>query len=137
MAHRCFEGYGWRSLVLNPAEIHRTGKAKYTKTYKIDTQLIRRELKDNRLDSIHIPNIQQEQLRSLFRRRNDLMKDFRRIKSTIKMQLLYFWIHIPEAFDNDHWSHGFRNWMDELFFDYPTLRFTLDNRLRSFRFIDK
>ncbi len=94
-AHRCFESYGWQSLVVNPAEIHRKGKEKYTKTDKIDAQLIARELKDGRLSSIVVPDMEREELRSLFRRRNDLVKDFRRIKSYIKMQLLYFGIKEP------------------------------------------
>lgn len=136
-AHRCFESYGWCSLVVNPADIHRKGKEKYTKTDKIDAQLIARELKDGRLESITIPDIKREQLRSLFRRRNDLVKDYRRIKSFIKMQLLYFGISIPEVFDNDHWSHKFRNWVDQIVFQYPTARETLDSRMRSFRFIDQ
>ncbi|NMH88058.1 IS110 family RNA-guided transposase, partial [Flavivirga algicola] len=136
-SHRVFVGYGWRSLVVNPADIHRKGKEKYTKTDKIDAQLIARELKDNRLESIHIPDIEREQLRSLFRRRNDLVKDYRRIKSHIKMQLLYFGISIPERFDNDHWSHKFRNRLDGIVFEYPTARETLSSRLRSFRFIDQ
>lgn len=136
-AHRCFMNYGWRSLVVNPADIHRKGKEKYTKTDKIDAQLISRELKDGRLDSIEVPDIEREQLRSLFRRRNDLVKDFRRVKSYIKMQLLYFGIHIPEEFDNDHWSHKFRNWVDAIVFKYPTARESLDSRMRYFRFIDQ
>lgn len=136
-AHRSFESYGWCSLVVNPADIHRKGKEKYTKTDKIDAQLIARELKDNRLESIHIPDIEREQLRSLFRRRNDLVKDYRRIKSYIKMQLLYFGVSIPEKFDNDHWSHSFRNWVDGIVFEYPTAKETLASRMRYFRFIDK
>ena len=136
-AHRCFERYGWRSLVVNPADIHRKGKEKYTKTDKIDAQLISRELKDGRLESIVIPDIKTEQLRSLFRRRNDLVKDYRRIKSYIKMQLLYFGVSIPEEFDNDHWSHNFRNWLGALVFKFPTGKETLDSRMRMFRFIDK
>lgn len=136
-AHRCFESYGWTSLVVNPADIHRKGKEKYTKTDKIDAQLISRELKDGRLDSIHIPEIEREQLRSLFRRRNDLVKDYRRVKSYIKMQLLYFGVSIPAEFDNDHWSHNFRHWVDGVVFKYPTARETLDSRMRYFRFIDK
>lgn len=136
-AHRDFKSYGWRSLVVNPADIHRKGKEKYTKTDKIDAQLISRELKDGRLESIVVPDVMREQLRSVFRRRNDLVKDFRRIKSLIKMQLLYFGIETPQEFDNDHWSHRFRNWIDGLTFEYPALRFTLDSRMRSFRFIDQ
>ncbi len=135
-AHRKFESYGWTSLVVNPADIHRRGKEKYTKTDKIDAQLISRELKDGRLSSIHIPEEEREQLRSLFRRRNDLVKDYRRIKSYIKMQLLYFGVSIPEEFDNDHWNHKFRHWLDAIVFDYPTARETLESRMRYFRFID-
>ena len=103
-AHRSFEGYGWSSLVVNPADIHRKGKERFTKTDKIDVQLIARELKDGRPDGIHVPEVEREQLRSLFRRRNDLVKDFRWIKSILKMQLLYFGVSIPEEFDNDHWG---------------------------------
>lgn len=136
-AHRCFKGYGWGSLVVNPADIHRKGKERFTKTDKIDAQLISRELKDGRLESIPIPDKQREQLRSLFRRRNELVKDFRRIKSLIKMQLLYYGIPIPEEFDNDHWSHKFRQWLDKSSFEHPTGKATLESRMRSFRFVDQ
>ena len=136
-AHRCFEGYGWRSLVVNPADVHRKGKEKHTKTDRIDAQLIARELKDGRLDGIHVPDMEREQLRSLFRRRNDLVKDYRRIKGLIKSQLLYFGVIVPQEFDNSHWSHGFRNWLDALEFEYSPARATLDSRMRQFRFVDQ
>ena len=136
-AHRCFEDFGWHSLVVNPADVHRKGKEKHTKTDRIDAQLIARELKDGRLDSIHVPDMEREQLRSLFRRRNDLVKDYRRIKNLIKSQLLYFGVTVPEEFDNSHWSHGFRHWLDALEFEYSPARATLDSRMRYFRFVDQ
>lgn len=136
-AHRSFESYGWTSLVVNPADIFRKGKERFTKTDKIDAQLISRELKDGHLTGIHIPNKEREELRSLFRRRNDLVKDYRRIKSLIKMQLLYYGIYIPEEHDNDHWSHKFRDWIDNLEFNYSTGKESLKSKMRSFRFIDK
>lgn len=136
-AHRCFEGYGWRSLVVNPADIFRRGKERHTKTDRIDAQLIARELKDGRLEGIVVPAPEREQLRSLFRRRNDLVKDMRQIKSYIKMQLLYYGIKVPDRYDNDHWSHGFRDWLDGLDFEYETGKEVLESRMRSFRFIDR
>lgn len=136
-AHRCFEDYGWRSLVVNPADIFRRGKERHTKTDRIDAQLIARELKDGRLEGIVVPDPQREQLRGLFRRRNDLVKDMRQIKSYIKMQLLYYGITVPHEFDNDHWSHAFRNWLDDLEFAHPTGKEVLESRMRSFRFIDR
>jgi len=136
-AHRCFERYGWKSLVVNPADIFRKGRERHTKTDRIDAQLIARELKDGRLEGIEVPDAQREQLRSLFRRRNDLVKDMRQIKSYIKMQLLYYGIRVPQEFDNDHWSHKFRFWLDALLFEYDPGNEVLRSRMRSFRFIDK
>ncbi|WP_306012317.1 MULTISPECIES: IS110 family transposase [unclassified Allomuricauda] len=136
-AHRSFESYGWRSLVVNPADIFRRGRERHTKTDRIDAQLIARELKDGRLEGICVPDKCREQLRSLFRRRNDLVKDLRQIKSYIKMQLLYYGVVVPEEFDNDHWSHGFRNWLDDLSFEYESGNEVLESRMRSFRFIDQ
>jgi len=81
--------------------------------------------------------MEREQLRSLFKRRNDLVKDYRRVKNYIKIQLLYFGITIPKEFDNDHWNHKFRSWLDDIVFEYLTVREALDSRVRSFRFIDK
>lgn len=135
-AHRCFESYGWQSIVVNPADIHRKGKERFTKTDQIDAQLISRELKDGRLSGIVVPDKEREELRSLFRRRNDLVKDYRRIKSLIKMQLLYYGIDIPQEYDNDHWSHKFRDWIDNLEFNYATGKESLKSKMRSFRFID-
>ncbi|WP_422084146.1 IS110 family transposase [Ulvibacterium sp.] len=136
-AHRCFESYGWRSLVVNPADIFSRSKERHMKTDRIDAQLISRELKDGRLEGIRVPDPCREQLRSLFRRRNDLVKDMRQIKSYIKMQLIYYGIRVPGAYDNDHWSHGFCAWLDNLSFDYDTGDEVLRSRMCSFRFIDQ
>jgi len=136
-AHRTFESYGWQSLVVNPADIHRKGKERFTKTDHIDAQVITRELKDGRLQSIHVPDVKREQLRSLFRRRNNLVKNYRKIKSLIKGQLLNQGIDVPCEFDNSHWSHNFRDWLDNLEFTYLTARMTLDSHMRYFRFVDQ
>ena len=91
-AHRCFEAYGWESLVVNPADIHRKGKEKHTKTDRIDAQLIARELKDGRLDSIVVPDIEREELRSLFRRRCWQQLFF--VSSEFKLSLIFFVVKI-------------------------------------------
>lgn len=123
--------------MVNPADIHRKGNERYTKTDRIDAQLISRELKDGRLGSIIVPDKEREELRSLFRRRNELVKDLRRTKSVIKMQLLYFGVKVPTEFDNDHWSREFRHWVDSQEFIYGTAKACLASKMRSFRFIDK
>lgn len=136
-AHRSFASYGWESLVFNPADISRTGKAQFQKTDKIDARLISRELKDGRLQGITVPDIEREQLRCLFRRRLDLMKDYRQVKVRLKSRLLYLGIEIPEEYDNPNWSHAFRDWIRGLEFEHETLSMTFSSEMRQFDFIDE
>ena len=137
-AHRAFEGYGWRSLVVNPADISKTGKSQYQKTDAIDARLICRELKDDRLRSIEIPSVEREQLRCLFRRRIALVKDFRAIKSQIKMQLLYLGIDIPDKFDKQaKWPKAFVSWIAAQSCQYDTATATLQSELAQYQFIDQ
>ena len=135
-AHRKFESYGWNSKVVNPADISKTGKSQYQKTDKIDAQLICRELKDNRLESIEIPDPKRESLRCLFRRRLELIEEFRSIKCSLKMQLLYLGVEIPEHLDTAKWSHAFRNWVRALEFEFPTTKYSIQNRLEQYEYID-
>ena len=135
--HRLFRSFGWHSLVVNPADVHRPAKAQFQKTDKIDARLLCRELKDGRLLGIHVPDLEREHLRCLFRRRNDLVKELRKIKTQIKMQLLYLGIEIPKTLDKAHWTHKFRNWLKDLSFDYTTMDYCFATRLESYDFVDK
>ncbi len=134
---RAFASFGWHSLVVNPADIAKSAKAKFQKTDKIDARMICRELKDNRLRCIHIPDKQREQLRCLFRRRAEMVKKQRAIKTRIKMQLLYLGIKIPKEYDNSHWSHKFRDWIRALRADYTTVDYTMETRMAEYEFVDK
>lgn len=135
-AHRAFESYGWHSIVFNPADISRTGKSQYQKTDGIDADLICKELKDQRLIGITVPDIEREHLRCLFRRRNDIVKDIRQIKSQIKGQLLYLGIKLHAEFENANWTKSFRRWIDELQFQNLTVKAAMASRLRHFEFLD-
>lgn len=135
-AHRSFLSFGWKSIVFNPADISRTGKSQFQKTDHIDADLICRELKDNRLHGITVPDIERDHLRCLFRRRNDLVKDLRQIKSKIKAQLLYLGIKLPPEFDNANWTKAFRRWIDELSFENETVKVAMNSRKAQFEFLE-
>ena len=136
-AHRDFTSFGWHSIVVNPADISKTGKSSHQKTDKLDARQICRELKDGRLESIEIPDVQREEFRSLFRRRNDLVEKLRKIKSQIKMKLLYFGIDIPKEYDNPNWNHSFRDWIANLEFAHSTAKYALQSMLEEYEFIEK
>jgi transposase len=101
----------------------------------VDCINLAKQLKNGQLTSITIPSLSREQLRALFRRRFDLVKDLRRIKSRIKSFLLYHGIVVPPAFDNPNWSHAFINWMIDLKWPYATAQKTLDSMILQYRFL--
>ncbi len=102
---------GWEVKVVNPADVPRNNKQDWQKTDKIDSRNLCKHLSDDNLKGIYIPDEQQEQLRSLFRRRIHLARNLRSIKNHIKSQLLYFGIKLPEQYDNPNWSREMKNWI--------------------------
>jgi len=135
-AHRSFKSFGWHSQVVNPADISKIGKSSHQKTDQLDARRICKELKDGRLSGIEVPDREREELRSLFRRRNDLVKKFRKIKTQIKMKLLYFGIEIPKEYDNPNWSHAFRDWLKTIELAYEPGKLSIDSMLLEYEFID-
>ena len=119
-AHRKFESYNWKSLVVNPSDIPRMSKEKQGKTDSIDARKLSTYLKAGLLRSVTIPSVQREHLRSLFRRRVQLVKNMRSSKCILKAQLLYFGVKIPEKLDNSSWTKEFRDWIKSLGWEFQT-----------------
>jgi len=136
-AARDFMKYGWKVIVFNPSDITRKGRSAFQKTDKIDARLICRELRDNRLTCIEIPDRKREELRALFRHRTALVRDYRRIKTRIKMQLLYLGIEIPKEYDNSQWTHAFRDWIRSIEFYYKTGDQLFEGLMLQYDFIDE
>lgn len=134
--HRSFEKYGWKSIVFNPADITRIGTSQYQKTDSIDARLICRELKDGRLRSIGIPDRKREELRALFRYRNNLVKDLRRVKSRLKMQLLYLGLKAPEGIESPKWTHKYRNWVRSIQMLYSTGDEMLEQMMDQYDYVE-
>jgi len=111
---RTLQACGWKVLVVNPADVPRTHKQDWQKTDKIDCRNLCTQLQKGNLHSIYIPGVEQEDLRSLFRRRVHLARQLRTIKSHIKSQLLYFGIPLPPAFDSPNWSHDMKSWIRDI-----------------------
>lgn len=82
----------------------RINKQDWQKTDKLDSRNLCKHLSDDNLKGIYIPEEEQEQLRSLFRRRILLARQVRTIKNHIKSQLLYYGIKLPEEYDNPNWN---------------------------------
>lgn len=132
---RTLERSGWKVLVVNPADVPRTHKQDWQKTDKIDCRNLCSQLQKGNLRSIYVPGVEQEDLRTLFRRRIHLARQLRTIKSHIKSQLLYFGIQLPPAFDNPNWSHDMKNWIRDIHWPLPAAGLTMQSRMKQLDFI--
>lgn len=126
---------GWEVKVVNPADVPRNNKQDWQKTDKIDSRNLCKHLSDDNLKGIFIPGEEQEQLRSLFRRRIHLARSLRTIKNHIKSQLLYFGIKLPEHFDNPNWSRDMKTWIGNLKWRYKSASESMKSRLKQLEFM--
>jgi transposase len=125
----------WKVLVVNPADVPRTNKQDWQKTDKIDCRNLCEQLQKNNLHTIHIPDQEQEQLRSLFRRRIHLVRQLRTIKNHIKSQLLYYGIKLPEQYDNPNWSHAMKTWILNIQWKHTSAAVAIKSRLKQLDFL--
>jgi len=134
-AHRKFLSFGWTSFVVNPCDIPRISKQKFTKTDSIDARNLSKLLKAGLLRSVTVPNKKREQLRALFRRRVHTVMYTRSIKVRLKAQLLYFGIKIPAEMDNAAWSKNFKQWVSEIDWEFETGRQMMLSNLKQVEYL--
>ena len=134
-AHREFVSYGWKSIVVNPADIPRMHKDKYEKSDTIDARKLSKYLQKGLLNSVTVPDIKREQLRSLFRRRVQLVKNIRSIKVRLKSQLIYFGIKIPPEMDNANWTGAFREWVKNLEWKHETASYMMQTNIEQVEYL--
>jgi transposase len=129
-AARYFCFLGWNVVVINPADVPRIQKQHYQKTDRIDARMLCRYLKQQQLKAIHIPTEEQDQLRSLVRHRNSVVKQIRQVKLHIKSMLLYQGVSIPEQYDNANWSKDFQQWLSAIEWKYAPAAVSVKSKLR-------
>lgn len=126
---------GWKVLVVNPGDIARGSKQKSRKTDRVDSAHLCSELAAGKLQGIYVPTHEQEQFRSLFRRRNELVKSLRRTKCRIKSMLLYYGIPLPEKYDTITWSREMIQWLGQQHWSYAPATQTMGSQLAELEFL--
>lgn len=129
-AARYFLNMGWTVKVVNPNDVPRSDKQLYQKTDKLDCRNLCRQLQQDQLHGIYIPTEPEEQLKSLLRQRNQVVKQLRKAKSQIKGLLLFHGIRVPEEFDNPNWSKDFTQWLQDTKWTYATGTACMNSKLR-------
>jgi transposase len=136
-AARLFQKKNWNVLVLNAADIPKPQKQNVVKTDKVDCRNICKQLKNEAVKSIKIPEEQRENFRSLFRERNNYVEGLRHVKLQIKSYLAYYGIPIPEEFDNANWSKSFIEWIKKQSNAHETSSMKISHLLKRYEFMHK
>lgn len=137
-AHRKLLEMGIKNIVVNPADIPTTDKDRKQKEDSRDSRKIAKQLSQNSLTGIYIPDIETEGDRSFIRYRKTITKEIAKAKNRVKSHLYYFGIEIPDQFANkSYWSNKFTSWLKEVPLPTEGARMTLDGHLETVEFLRK
>jgi transposase len=131
--HREFIEYGFINIIASPTEIPGSEKEKTIKSDPTDSRKLSRELENQSLKGIYIPDVFHQELRSLVRTRYQLTKKQTRIKNQIKSYLTFYGHKYPENFQTKHWSGRFIEYLQGLKFEYELGKEQLDIYLEELK----
>lgn len=120
--HRELQEYGFNNIVIHAADVPTSHKEKTTKTDKVDSRKLARELENGSLEAIYVPDLFFQQLRSLRRLRYRSVQNQTRVKNRIKGYLYYYGIEIPDHRELSYWSGAFIRWLHSLEFANPSAK---------------
>jgi transposase len=132
---RELSSYGYRCLVVNPADIPTSNKESSEKADPSDSRKIGKALRAGLLNSIHIPQRRTEGDRHLFRYRKKLWADLVRVKNRIKDKFLFTGTPLPPEHDNSNWTKAFLLWLKQVKLPDEHTRLTVDLLLEQYHFL--
>jgi len=132
--HRRLQELGFDSIIAHPADVPTRDKERNQKRDKVDSRKLARELESGSLKGIYIPDEFHQQLRSLCRLRERLVRHATRLKNRIKSYLAMHGLVIPEHTEMPHWSNRFLSWLDQVELPHAAGQRYLEHCLEELRF---
>lgn len=126
---------GYKCIVINPADVPTTQKDKVTKSDDVDSRKLAESLYNNVLTPIHIPTIEEEGFRDVYRYRLSLVKKQTALKNQIKSFLNKCGIEIPEDYASLNWSRKFIQWLKTVKFQHRYSKLAFSNYLEDLNHI--
>ncbi len=113
-ADRVLRELGIKNIIVNPADVPTKSKERRSKTDRIDSGKLARELSVGHLEGIYIPEESSESLRVLVRLRRQLVTDQTRQKNRIKSLLNFLGEQLADEIEEKHWSRQYITGLREL-----------------------
>jgi transposase len=107
--------HGIRNIIVHAADIPTTDKQRKNKNDFHDSRAIAEKLEKNELHGIHVLTREQQELRSLFRLRQQKVIDVTRANNRLKGYMAYLSIELPEKLSKtEHLSKKALDWLANL-----------------------
>lgn len=136
--HRELIRLGIKNIVVNPADVPTTDKERKQKDDLRDSRKLAKQLSQDDLKGIYVPEVEIECDRTLVRYRKTLSKEIARTKSRIRSHIYYFNIEIPPQFrEKKYWSKRFTSWLQEIELPTESARITLTGHLEMAEMLRK
>jgi transposase len=113
-------------LVVNPSDVPSSDKEKKRKNDKVDARKLSRQLSRATLESIYIPPMELEHVRTLVRQRGRLVRDQTRCKNRIWHLLMFSGLKLETEKMKQYWSRRFMDSLIKLPCETDPLRQALD-----------
>jgi transposase len=105
---------GFNCMVVHPADIPTTDKQRHNKRDDSDSRKLARNLRAGTIAGIFIPTLEQQQDRSLVRRRAQMVQSQSRVKNRIKSFLSFYGIRISEEEVGKYWSRRYIEYLKSI-----------------------
>lgn len=127
-AHQVLCQLGIHNIIVHPADLPSTDKQQKNKTDLHDSRSLARYLESGLLSGIYIMDEQQQERRSLFRLRQQRVRDVTRCNNRLRSFLYYRGIELPATFANrQHLSKKVLMWLTSVPMHSPAGRQTLQH----------
>lgn len=112
--HNELVSLGIDSRVIHAADVPTTNKEKVNKRDAVDSRKLARELEKGELNSVYVPTLEHQELRSLGRLRFNCRQQIVRLKNRIKGHLYFYGIKISNEQAARYWSGAFIKELEHL-----------------------
>lgn len=99
---RSLEAQGVECEVIHPADVPTSDKERKQKSDKVDSRKLARMNKNNDIEPIYIPSIEQQEERNLLRARGKIVRDSTRVKNRIKSYLKFQGVELNIKWSRKH-----------------------------------
>lgn len=135
--HRKLTEYNFENIIVNPSDVPSTNKERDRKSDPIDSGKLSRELANNSLTGIYVPDAHHEALRGLHRLYKQNTRRMIQIKNRIKGFMHFIGIKLPDEFDKVCWSNNFMKFLGNIPFPELHNKIVMDTHIADLNYTRK